>query len=35
VELENIESSYLWLWVHSNTEEEKEKIINLFIEQNS
>jgi hypothetical protein len=35
VELEKIESSYLWLWVHSNTEEEKEKIINLFIIQNS
>jgi len=35
VELENIESSYLWLWVHSNTEEEKEKIINFLIEQNS
>lgn len=33
--LEGLESSYLWLWVHSNTEEEKEKIINLFIEQNS
>ena len=30
--LKNLESSYLWLWVHSPNESEKEKIINLFIE---
>lgn len=30
--LKNLESSYLWLWVHSNDESEKEKIVNLFIQ---
>lgn len=30
--LKNLELSYLWLWVHSNDESEKEKIVNLFIQ---
>ena len=30
--LKNLESSYLWLWVHSPNDSEKEKIINLFIQ---
>lgn len=30
--LKNLESSYLWLWVHSPNEIEKEKIVNLFIQ---
>jgi hypothetical protein len=33
-ELKNIESSYLWLWVHSPNEIEKEKIVDLFIQTN-
>ena len=33
-ELENLEKSYLWLWLHSETETAKEKIIKSFIEQN-
>jgi hypothetical protein len=24
----------LWMWVHSNTEEEKNKIIEMYINQN-
>jgi hypothetical protein len=32
MKLKNLESSYLWLWVHSQDESEKEKIINLFIQ---
>lgn len=34
IELENLEKSYLWLWLHSETEDDKERIINSFIEQN-
>lgn len=30
--LKNIESSYLWLWVHSPNDVEKEKIVDLFIQ---
>jgi len=30
--LKNLESSYLWLWVHSPNDIEKEKIVNLFIQ---
>jgi hypothetical protein len=32
MKLKNLESSYLWLWVHSQDESEKEKIISLFIQ---
>jgi hypothetical protein len=32
MKLKNLESSYLWLWVHSQDEVEKEKIISLFIQ---
>lgn len=32
MKLKNLESSYLWLWVHSQDEAEKEKIISLFIQ---
>lgn len=34
IELENLEKSYLWLWLHSETEDDKERIINSFIKQN-
>ena len=28
------EKSFLWMWVHSKTEEEKNKIIEMYINQN-
>ena len=34
MELENIKKSYLWLWVNAETDESKENIIKIFIEQN-
>lgn len=33
--LNSLEKSYLWLWVNAESDLEKEKIIKLFIEQNS
>ena len=33
-ELMEYEKSFLWMWVHSNTEEEKNKIIEMYINQN-
>ena len=33
-ELMDYEKSFLWMWVHSNTEEEKNKIIEMYINQN-
>ena len=32
-ELKSIEASFVWLWVHSTTEEQKQKVIELFIEK--
>jgi hypothetical protein len=32
-ELKSLESSFIWLWVHSTTEEQKQKVIELFIEK--
>lgn len=34
-QLGELKNSYLWLWVNANSDLEREKIINLFIEQNS
>ena len=34
MELQNIEKSYLWMWVKTENDVEKEKIIKSFIEQN-
>ena len=34
MELQNIEKSYLWMWVNAENDVEKERIINSFIEQN-
>jgi len=33
-ELINLEKSYLWLWVNSNSEEDKDNIVKLFILNN-
>ena len=33
--LKSIESSYIWLWINAKTEEDKLKIVNLFIENNN
>jgi hypothetical protein len=32
-ELKSLEASFIWLWVHSTTEEQKQKVIELFIEK--
>ena len=33
-EVRSVESSFLWLWVNSKTQEEKDEIINKFIKLN-
>jgi hypothetical protein len=33
--LKSIESSYIWKWINAETEEDKLKIVNLFIENNN
>jgi pyruvate/2-oxoglutarate dehydrogenase complex dihydrolipoamide acyltransferase (E2) component len=33
--LDGIEKSFIWLYAHSETEEEKEKLVKLFIDQHS
>ena len=33
--LKSIESSYIWLWINAVTDEDKLKIVNLFIENNN
>ena len=32
-ELKSIEASFIWLWVHSTTDEQKQKVVELFIER--
>jgi hypothetical protein len=32
--LKSIEASFIWLWIHSKTDEEKDSIVKLFIEKN-
>ena len=34
MELSNLEKSYLWLWVNAETDEDKDKMVELFIQQN-
>lgn len=33
--LKSLESTWLWIWIHAPTEEEREKIVESFIEKNS
>jgi hypothetical protein len=33
--LKSMESSYIWKWINAETEEDKLKIVNLFIENNN
>jgi hypothetical protein len=33
-ELQNIEMSYLWLWYNSKTQEQRDKVVELFISKN-
>ncbi len=33
-EIKKIESSFIWLWINSETDEEKSKIIQMFVDQN-
>jgi hypothetical protein len=32
-ELQSVSGSFLWLWVHSETQEQKDEIIKQFINQ--
>ena len=34
-DLKKIESSFIWLYINAKNEEEKEKLIQLFIDQTS
>lgn len=34
-EIKKIESSFIWLWINAQNEEEKDKVVNMFVQQTS
>lgn len=34
-EIKKIESSFIWLWINAQNEEEKVKVVNMFVQQTS
>ena len=34
-EIKKVESSFIWLWINAKTEQEKDKLVKLFVQQTS
>jgi hypothetical protein len=34
-EIKKIESSFIWLWINAKTDEEKNKVVEMFVKQTS